>query len=46
MMRGMRLHYPVSQLSRMLNVSASGYYAWEGRLALEIRAAHRRTRED
>ena len=56
MMQELRLDYPVSELSRMLNVSASGYYAWAGRppsrraqeearLALEIRAAHRRTRE-
>jgi len=56
MMQELRLDYPVSQLSRMLKVSASGYFAWvgrppsrraqeEGRLELEIRAAHRRTRQ-
>jgi putative transposase len=52
----MRLHYPVSITSRILKVSASGFYAWldrppshrekeEIRLELEIRAAHRRTRQ-
>ncbi len=56
MMQELRLDYPVCQLSRMLKVSASGYFAWvgrplsrraqeEGRLELEIRAAHRRTRQ-
>ena len=55
-MRQMRLDYPVPHLSRMLRVSASGYYCWvdrplskrareELRLELEIRAAHRRTRQ-
>jgi transposase InsO family protein len=52
----MRLHYPVSLISGILKVSASGYYAWldrplskwareESRLEVEIRAAHRRTRQ-
>ncbi len=52
----LRLQYPVSVLCRVLQVSSSGYYqrrkapvsAWqreEYRLELEIRAAHRRTRE-
>jgi putative transposase len=55
-MRIMRLTYPLPLLSRMLGVSLSGYYDWvdrplsvrarEGlRLELEIRAAHRRTRQ-
>ena len=29
MMKQLRLDYPTSVLSRMLVVSASGYYAWE-----------------
>jgi transposase InsO family protein len=56
MMKELRLEYPTSVLSRMLVVSASGYYAWvnrspskrareEVRLELEIRAAHKRTRQ-
>ena len=56
MMKELRLDYPTSALSRMLVVSASGYYAWmdrgpskrareEGRLELEIKAAHKRTRQ-
>ena len=55
MMKQLRLDYPTSVLSRMLVVSASGYYAWvdrppskrareEVRLELEIKAAHKRTR--
>ena len=55
-MRKMRLYYPLPQLCRILKVSASGYYAWvdrppsqwareEGRLEVEIRAAHKRTRQ-
>ena len=55
-MRGMRLTYPLPLLSRMLGVSSSGYYSWvdrplsqraqeEIRLELEIKAAHRRTRQ-
>ena len=56
MMKGLRLDYPIPLLSRVLNVSTSGYYAWvdrppskraqeEVRLELEIRAAHKRTRQ-
>jgi putative transposase len=56
MIKKMRPHYPIPFLCRMLNLSASGYYAWltrkpskhaqeEGRLEAEIRAAHRRNRE-
>lgn len=55
-MKGMRLHYYISFMSRVLRVSASGYYAWlkrkpskrqqeEARLEIEIKAAHKRTRE-
>lgn len=56
MIKEMRLHYPVPVLCRMLNVSASGYYAYKSRslskraqedlrLEVEIRAAHKRTRQ-
>lgn len=56
MMKDMRLQYPVLLMSRVLNVSISGYYAWanrppskwaqeETRLEIEIRAAHKRTRQ-
>ena len=56
MMTEMRLHYPVPLMSRALDVSASGYYAWvqrplskrareEARLEVEIKAAHKRTRQ-
>jgi putative transposase len=56
MMRGLRLDYPVPLLRRVLSISASGYYSWvdrplsqrardELRLELEIKAAHRRTRQ-
>jgi len=52
----MRPDYPVPLLCRVLRVSASGYHAWrkrppsrrtleDARLEVEIRAAHRRTRE-
>ena len=55
-MRQMRLHCPISLMRRILNVSASGFYAWldrppskrakeEIRLETEIKAAHRRTRK-
>jgi len=55
-MKKLRLNYPLPQLCRVLRVSASGYYAlvdrplskWareEARLEVEIKAAHRRTRE-
>ena len=55
-MKELRLKYPVPMMRRIMNVSASGYYAWvdrplskrareEVRLELEIRAAHRRTRQ-
>jgi len=56
MMKEMRLQYPIPYMSRVFNVSASGYYAWldrplskraqeEARLEVEIRAAHKRTRQ-
>jgi len=55
-MRQMRLYYPIPLLSRIMRVSASGFYAWmdrplserekeEIRLELAIKAAHRRTRQ-
>jgi putative transposase len=55
-MKEMRLDYPLALVSRILSVSASGYYAWvdrplskwareEGRLEVEIRAAHKRARQ-
>ena len=54
-MRKLRLQYTILFMCRMLNVSPSGYYAWssrplskhaqeEGRLEIEISAAHKRTR--
>jgi len=53
-MRQMRLHYPIPLLSRILRISAGGFYAWsnrpsskwakeEIRLEVAIKAAHRRT---
>ena len=56
MIRELRLAYFVSLLCRVLEVTTSGYYAWvkrpltirqreEMRLELEIRAAHKRTRQ-
>ena len=55
-MKELRLHYPLPLVRRVLSVSASGYYAWldrplskwardEARLEIEIRAAHKRTRQ-
>jgi putative transposase len=55
-MKILRLTYPLPLLCRVLKASRSGYYAWsrrtpskraleEKRLALEIRAAHKRNRE-
>jgi putative transposase len=55
-MRQMRLRYPIALISRILQVSASGFYAWldrppserakdEMRLEVEIKAAHRRIRQ-
>jgi putative transposase len=55
-MKEMRLQYPVPLMSRVFDVSASGYYAWfkrppsrrsqeETRLEVEIKAAHTRTRQ-
>jgi putative transposase len=52
----LRLKYPVPVVSRMMGVSISGYYAWqdrplskhdleEMRLELDIKAAHKRTRQ-
>ena len=56
MMKELRLKYPVPLMKRIMSVSSSGYYAWldrplskrawEGmRLELEIKAAHKRTRQ-
>lgn len=56
MMKKQRFDFPVWLMCRILNVTASGYYAWlnrppsrrqrdDGRLAIEIRVAHKRTRE-
>jgi putative transposase len=55
-MREMRLHYPLPLIRRVTKVSASGFYAWldrplskrareEIRLEVEIKAAHKRTRQ-
>ena len=55
-MKELRLKYPLPLMRRIMNVSASGYYAWldrplsrrareEGRLEVEIRAAHKRSRQ-
>jgi len=55
-MKEMRLQYPVPLMSRVFDVSASGYYAWierppsrraqeDARLEVEIKAAHTRTRQ-
>jgi len=56
MIKEMRLRYSIPQLCSLLGVSPSGYYRWvrgkpsrraqeEARLEVEIKAAHRRTRE-
>jgi transposase InsO family protein len=56
MMKELRLEYPVPLMRRIMSVSASGYYAWvdrplskraqeEMRLEVEIKAAHKRTRQ-
>ena len=55
-MKQHRLHYPVSLMARVFDVSVSGYHAWaerplskraqeDERLCVAIRAAHRRTRQ-
>ncbi len=55
-MRQMRLTYPLMWMCRFFKVSPSGYYKWltsspsrrareEGRLEIEIKAAHKRTRQ-
>jgi transposase InsO family protein len=55
-MKEMRLRYPIAMISHILDVSPSGYYEWlrrpvsrwaqeEARLEVEIRAAHKRTRQ-
>ncbi len=55
MMNELRLEYPIPFMSRVFDVSASGYFAWvsrpasahakeEARLEVEIQAAHERTR--
>jgi putative transposase len=56
MIDSMRREFPVPLMCRVLGVSKSGYHAWrkrpassrtleEARLEIEIKAAHRRTRE-
>src|SRR5512139_957203 len=56
MIKVMRLHYAVTSLCRMLDVSTKGYYAYSRRplskraqgdlrLEVEIRAAHKRTKQ-
>ena len=57
MMKELRLQYPVPLVRLVLSVPASGYYDWldrplskwareETRLEIEIKAAHKRTREE
>jgi putative transposase len=56
LMKELSLAYPITFMSRVYGVSASGYHAWDGRppstreraearLEAEIRAAHQRNRE-
>jgi putative transposase len=56
MMKRLQADYPIPFMSRVFGVSRSGYYAWrkrgpskqaldEARLAVEIKAAHARTRQ-
>ena len=55
-MKRLRLEFPMPLMCRVLKVTASGYYSWltrppsqrqreDARLRVEIRAAHKRTRE-
>ena len=55
-MKKWRLHFPIKIMSRVFNVSRSGFYAWQKRkpsrrsqederLKVAIKAAHKRTRE-
>jgi transposase InsO family protein len=55
-MKAMRFQYSIGRMCHFLGVSKSGYYKWlnrkpskraqeEGRLGVEIKAAHKRTRE-
>ena len=55
-MKRLRLEFPMPLMCRVLKVTASGYYSWltrppsqrqreDARLSVEIRAAHKRTRE-
>ena len=55
-MKEMRFKYCIAVMCGILHVSKSGYYRWltlkpskrvggEGRLEVEIKAAHKRTRE-
>lgn len=56
LMKELSPRYPIAVMSRVYGVSASGYYAWDGRrpsaraqeearLEAEIQAAHKRSRE-
>jgi putative transposase len=56
LMKELRLHYSMPLMCRVLEISASGYYAYanrppsrraqeEARLEVEIKAAHKRTRQ-
>ncbi|HGJ9107932.1 TPA: IS3 family transposase, partial [Pseudomonas aeruginosa] len=55
-MKAWRLHFPIEAMSRLLEVSRSGFYAWQGRtpsrrqrederLKVAIKAVHQRSRE-